>query len=185
MFRRFLKKLLFPPMVMIAAAIMFFEEWLWEHLTTFMAWVARARVFRWLEAKLAALPPYLAMVVFLVPGLMLLPVKIAALFLMAKGHPGGGLLIIIVAKVAGTAVVARLFAVCRPALLTIGWFRHLYEWIVRVKTRLYTAVKSLPAWAMAVRWKNAIKARLAGGGHFARQWKAIGVLVRRKFSRRA
>jgi len=171
-------------MVIIAAAIMFFEEWLWDHLTTAMAWVARARVFRWLEARLAVLPPYLAMAVFLIPGLMLLPVKIAALFLIARGHAGSGLFIIIVAKVAGTAIVARIFAVCRPALLTVNWFRHLYEWILRLKTRLYAAIKSMPAWATAVRWKNAIKARLRSGGHFARQWKAIGLVLRRKFSRK-
>ena len=184
MIRRFLKKLIFPPMVILAAAIMFFEEWLWDHLTTFMAWVARARVFRWLEARLGALPPYGAMAVFLIPGAMLLPVKLAALYLMTRGHPGGGLLIILAAKVVGTAIVARIFTVCRPALLTVRWFRGLYEWIVRLKNRLYTAIKSMPAWVTAVRWKNAIKSWLPRGGHFTRRWKAIGHLLHRKFSKR-
>ena len=184
MIRRFLNSLFFPPMVILAAAIMFIEEWLWDHLATFMAWVARARVFRWLEAGLAALPPYAAMAVFLVPGAMLLPVKIAALWMMARGHPGGGLLILIVAKVVGTAIVARIFTVCRPALLTVGWFRRLHDVVVRLKNRLYTAIKSMPAWATAVRWKNAIKARLPRGGHFTRRWKAIGYVLRRKFSRK-
>ena len=186
MIRRFLKKLFLPPMVILAAAIMFFEEWLWDRLTAFMAWVARARIFRWLEARLAALPPYGAMAVFLVPGAMLLPVKIAALYLMTRGHPGGGLLIILAAKVIGTAIVARIFTVCRPALLTVRWFRRFYEWIVRVKNRLYTAIKSMPAWATAVRWKNAIRkavrAWLPRGGFFSRRWKAIGHLLHRKFS---
>jgi hypothetical protein len=189
MLRRFLMKLFYPPMVILAAAIMFLEEWLWDHLTTFMAWVARAPVFRWLERRLAALPPYAAMAVFLIPGVMLMPVKIAALFLIAQGHPGSGLLIIIMAKVVGTAIVARIFAVCRPRLLTVVWFRRLYEWIVRLKTRLYTAIKSMPAWAAAVRWKNAIrsaiKSWLPRGGHFTRRWKAIGFVLRRKFSRKA
>ena len=184
MIRRFFKKLIFPPMVILAAAIMFLEEWLWDHLTTFMAWVARARVFRWLEARLGALPPYGAMAVFLIPGAMLLPVKLAALYLMTRGHPGGGLLIIIAAKVVGTAIVARIFTVCRPALLTVRWFRGLYEWIVRLKNRLYTAIKSMPAWVTAVRWKNAIKSWLPRGGHFTRRWKAIGHLLHRKFSKR-
>ena len=184
MIRRFLKKLFYPPMVILAAAIMFFEEWIWDHLTTFMAWVARARVFRWLEKRLAALPPYGAMAVFLIPGLMLMPVKLAALYLIAHGHAAGGLSTIIAAKLIGTAIVARIFAVCRPALLTVGWFRRLYEWIVRLKTQLYTAIKSMPAWAAAVRWKNAIKSWLPRGGHFSRRWKAIGHVLRRKFSRK-
>lgn len=188
MIRRFLKKLLYPPMVILAAAIMFFEEWVWDHVAAFMAWVARARVFRWIEARLAKLPPYAAMAVFLIPGLMLLPVKLAALFMIARGHPGTGLLIIIAAKVAGTAIVVRIFAVCRPALLTVGWFRRLHEWSARLKLRLYTAIKSMPAWAAAVRWKNAmrnaIRSWLPRGGHFTRRWRAIGHLLQRKFSRK-
>jgi hypothetical protein len=185
MIRRFLKRLFLPPMVILAAAIMFFEEWLWDHLTTAMAWVARARFIRWLEARLAALPPYRAMAVFLVPGTMLLPVKIAALYLMTRGYPGGGFLIIVAAKVIGTAIVARIFAVCRPALLTVGWFRWLYEAILRLKNRLYAAVKSMPGWAVAVRWKNTVKARLSRGGQFGRRWRAVGEIMHRKFSRKS
>ena len=171
-------------MVILAAAIMFFEEWLWAHLTTFMAWVARARVFRWVEARLAGLPPYGAMAVFLVPGAMLLPVKIAALFLIARGHAGGGLLIILAAKVVGTAIVARIFAVCRPALLTVGWFRRLYEGILRLRDRLYRAIRSMPGWEAAVRMKKAVKSWLPRGGHFTRRWKAIGQILHRRFSRK-
>ena len=184
MIRRFFKKLFLPPMVIIAAAIMFIEEWLWDHLAAAMAWVARAPFFRWLEAKLAALHPYAAMVVFLVPGAMLLPVKIGALYLMTHGHAGLGLLLILTAKFIGTAIAARLFTVCRPALLTVRWFRWIYEGILRLKTRLYTAIKAMPGWATAVRWKKAIKARLSRSGHFARQWKAVGQLLRRRFSRK-
>jgi hypothetical protein len=184
MIRRFLKKLFFPPMVILAAAFMFFEEWLWDHLTRFMAWVARARVFRWMEARLGAMPPYGAMAIFLVPGAMLLPVKLAALYLITHGHPGAGLAIIIAAKVVGTAIVARIFTVCRPALLRVGWFRRLYEWIVRLKNRLYTAIKAMPAWKTALRWKDAIKARLPKRGFLSRRWRAIGAVLRRKFSRK-
>ncbi len=188
MIRRILKKLLYPPMVVLAAAFMFLEEWVWDHIAAFMAWVAKARIFRWIEARLAKLPPYGAMAVFLVPGLMLLPVKIAALFLIAQGHAVMGLLTIVGAKLVGTAIVVRIFAVCRPALLTVGWFRRIYEWINRVKTRLYTAIKSMPAWAAVVRWKNAIKAAvrrlLPKGGHLSRRWRAIGEVLRRKFSRK-
>jgi hypothetical protein len=189
MIRRFLKRLFYPPMVILAAMIMFFEEWIWNHVATFMAWVARAPVFRWMEARLAKLPPYGAMAVFLIPGTMLLPVKIAALWMIARGHPGTGLLIILAAKIVGTAIVVRIFAVCRPALLTVGWFRRLYEWVNRLKSRIYTAIKSMPAWTTAVRWKNAIKSTvrswLPRGGHFSRRWKAIGHVLRRKFSRKA
>lgn len=173
-------------MIVIAALIMFCEEWLWDHLTTFMAWVARAPVLRWLETRIAALPPYPAMGVFLLPGLLLLPVNIFAVWLAAHGRPATGTIILIAAKLIGTAVLARLFTVCRPSLLTVHWFRRLYDAIGRLKTRLYTSAP----WVAAVRWKNGIKFRLAAlthrwrGGHLRRRWKAVGHLVRRKFSRK-
>lgn len=184
MIRRTLKRLLMPPMVVCAALIMFFEEWLWRHLVTLTAHLARAPIFRRFEAWLAKLPPYAAVMFFLLPGAMLLPVKLAALYFITHGRPGGGLLVIIVAKLIGTAIVARLFTVCRPALLTIGWFRRLYEGILRLKTRLYAALRAMPGWAAAIRWKNAIKAMLSRGGFFMRRWKAIVELLRKKFAKR-
>ncbi len=184
MFRRFLKRILMPPMIVLAAFIMFFEEWLWDHLVAITARIARAPVFRVIEARLARLSPYSAMVVFLVPGAMLLPVKLAALYFIAHGHPGGGLIVIVVAKLIGTAIVARLYTVCRPALLTISWFRRLCEGLARFKERLYAAIRAMPAWATAVRWKNDIKALLPRGGHFLRRWRAIGQILRKKFARK-
>src|SRR5688572_15026878 len=131
MLRRFFKKLLTPPMIVIAALIMFCEEWLWDHLTAFMAWVARAPVLRWAETRIAALPPYPAMGVFLLPSALLLPVNVFAVYLTAAGHALAGAAILIAAKLIGTAILARLFTICRPSLLTVNWFRRLYQWLAR------------------------------------------------------
>ena len=188
--RRFFKRLLTPPMIVIAALIMFFEEWLWDRLTAFMARVARLPVLQRLEVRLAVLPPYPAMGVFLLPGLLLLPVNLFAVWLTANGQALAGTALLIGAKLAGTAILARLFAVCKPSLLTVGWFRKLYEGLVRLKTRLYSAIKAMPAWQTVVRWKNAMKARVAKffhrwrGGHFKRRWKAIVQLMKRRRRRR-
>ncbi len=190
MIRRFFKKLLTPPMVVIAAMIMFFEEWLWDRLTAMMARVARLPVLRRLEVRLAALPPYRAMGVFLLPGLLLLPVNLFAVWLTANNQALAGTAILIAAKLTGTAILARLFAVCKPSLLTVGWFRNLYEGLVRLKTRLYSAIKAMPAWQTVVRWKNAMKVRVARlthrwrGGHFKRRWKAIVHLTKQRRRKR-
>ena len=181
MFRRFLKRVLFPPMVIIAALIMFVEEWLWDHLTTAMGWLARTRVMRAVEARLALLPPYAAAAAFLLPGLLLLPVKIAALYLIAHGHAFSGLGVIIAAKLIGTACAARLYSICRPALLKIRWFAWLHDAIIRLKTRLYAAIRSLPGWDTAVRWKQKIKSWLPRGGHFSRRWRAVVFILRSRF----
>ena len=187
MTRRSFKKLLTPPMIVIAALIMFCEEWLWDHLTAFMAWAARAPVLRWAETRIAALPPYPAMAVFLLPSAIFLPVNIFAVYLTAAGHALAGTTILIAAKLVGTAILARLFAICRPSLLTVNWFRRLYEWLGRVKQWLYTSAP----WQAAVRWKNHINARLARlthrwrGGHLKRRWKSVLYLMRRRWRRKA
>lgn len=186
MLRRAVARILTPPMIVLAALFMFVEEWIWDHLAAFMAWVARAPVLRWVETRIAALPPYAAMAAFLLPGLILLPVKISALWLAAHGHAIYAAGVFIVAKVVGTAVAARLFALCRPTLLTVGWFRRCYEWLVRLKDKLY---HSAP-WQAAVHWKNRLKLRWQEftaplrGGRLKRRWKAILHLMRRKLTRR-
>lgn len=186
MLSRFFKKLLTPPMIILAALFMFVEEWIWDHLATFMSWVARAPFIRWLESRIAALPPYPSMAVFLLPGLMLLPVKICALWLGTHGHLVAAACVFIAAKVVGTALAARLFTLCRPSLLTVNWFRRLCEWFGRIKTRLYNSAP----WQSAVLWKNSIRKRWKKftapwrGGRFKRRWKAIGHWLRLKFSRK-
>jgi|GEM_PF-649365 len=181
MLRRILKKILLPPLIVLAALLMFFEEWLWNNLVRFTQWASKARIFRWIEARLARLPPYGAMAVLLIPAALLLPIKILALYLMTTGHIKTGILIILAAKVVGTAIVARLFTVCRPALLSVKWFRRLFEGIVNLKDRLYHYIKSMAAWRVAVRIKNRIKSWIPRGGRFRRMWKALGEVLRKKF----
>jgi hypothetical protein len=187
MIRRFFRRVLTPPMVVIAAMIMLFEEWLWDHLTAFMAWVGRAPVLRVVEKRIATLRPYPAMGVFLLPGLMLLPVNLFAIYLTANGHAVVGTSILIAAKLLGTAILARLFTLCRPSLLTVNWFRRLYEAIGRLKQWLYNSAP----WQAAVRWKNSVKTRWQHmtrhwrGGAFKRRWRAVGHVLRRKFSRKS
>jgi hypothetical protein len=184
--RRFFRRLLTPPMMVVAALIMFCEEWIWDHLAAFMAWIGRAPVLRWAEARIAALPPYPAMAVFVLPSAILFPVNLFAVWLTANGQAALGAGILIAAKLVGTAILARLFALCRPSLLTVNWFRRLYEAIGRLKSWLY---HSAP-WQAAIRWKNRIKGRLARlthrwrGGHLKRRWKAVARVLRRRFSRR-
>jgi len=183
MFRRFLTRVLTPPMIVLAALFMFLEEWIWDHLAAFMAWVARAPVLRWLESRIAALPPYPAIALFVLPGLLLMPVKLGAFWLMARGYAVTGVSVFAAAKVAGTAIAARLFTLCKPALLTVRWFRALHDWLLRLKTRLY---QSAP-WQAVVRGKNRLKARWRKftapwrGGRLKRRWRAVVYLMRRKF----
>jgi hypothetical protein len=87
------------------------------------------------------LPPWAALVALLLPLLVFVPAKLVAVWLIGSGRPGRGVAALIAAKVIGTAVVARNFALTRPALLQLRWFAALYArwttwkeiWIARVR----------------------------------------------------
>lgn len=182
MFRRFCKRLLTPPLVVLAAIIMFAEEWLWHRMVAAMAWLGRLPIVHRIEMQLALWPPYAALMLLMLPGVLLLPIKLVALYFMAHGHVLSGLLVIAAAKILGTAFVARLFTVCRPALMSIDWLRRLTEWVVGVRDRLYARIKSMAAWRRAARMMESIRRflkRFRGDG-VGRRWQAIRRWLRRK-----
>lgn len=134
---------------LVLALVILFEEWGWEPLQRVMAAIGRLPVLRQLEAVVRRLPPYLALVVFFLPGLLLLPIKLLALWLIGIGRPGLGLSVIVLAKVVGTAVVARIFALTQPALMSLPWFARLYgRWTVW-KQGLLAWVRASAVWRSA------------------------------------
>ena len=68
-----------------------------------------------------------------------------------------------IAKVIGTAFLARIFSLTKPTLLTIGWFNRAYLAVIGWKERLYAYVRALPVYQrireLAREMKLAIKAR--------------------------
>ena len=147
----------------VLAVLILFEEWGWEPLQRAMAAIGRLPLLRQLEVLVSRLPPYAALVVFLLPGLMLLPIKLLALWLIGVGRPGLGLVVIVLAKVLGTAVVARLYALTQPALMRLDWFARLHaRWIVW-KEALLGWVRASAVWRSARALKLRIR-RLWGRG---------------------
>jgi hypothetical protein len=104
------------------AALIVFEEWGWEPLARLAALLARLPLLAWAERRVSALPPYAALVVFALPWLLLLPLKFAALWFIGNGQVVLGIAVISIAKLIGTAIVARLFMLTKPALLRLPWF---------------------------------------------------------------
>jgi len=143
----------------LVALIVLFEEWGWEPLQRLMARIGRLPVLRHIEALIERLPPWAALIVLLLPSLLLVPVKIAALWLIAQGNGTLGLAAIVVAKVVGTAIVARLFALTRPALLRWPWFAALHTRWVAWKDDLMARVRASWAWRVGRVFKRAALAR--------------------------
>lgn len=142
------------------ALLILFEEWGWEALSHGLGQLARLPLVRRFEAAISALPPYAALAVFLLPSLALIPVKLAALWFIARGHAGLGLVVILVAKVAGTAVLARLFSLTRASLLRLAWFARLHDRWVRFKDELLATVRASAPWRAARQLRRAAGRRL-------------------------
>ena len=145
---------------LVAAIWVVLEEWIWDSLTAAMAWLGRLPLVRWVEARIARLPAYWAMAVFLVPMAGLMPAKIFALWLIGTGHIKAGATVFVAAQILGTALAARLFTLTKPALLSIGWFARVYAWFCGWRDRLHAYLRSLRIWQAAKAWAAKVRATL-------------------------
>jgi len=144
----------------LIALLVLFEEWGWEPLQRLMARIARLPGLRQLEDAIARLPPWAALIVLLVPSLLLVPVKLGALWLIGIGKGGLGLTVIVAAKIVGTAIVARLFTLTRPALARLSWFDAIYRRWVAWKESVIIRVRASWAWRMGRAIKRSVVARM-------------------------
>lgn len=144
----------------LVALVVLFEEWGWEPLARLIGRLARLPIVAWIERRVAALPPYAALAVFFVPAVLLLPVKLLALWTIGQGHALLGVSVIVGAKVLGTALVARLFMLTQPALMRLHWFASGYLRWAGWKTEVLARVRASAAWRAARAVKAALRRRM-------------------------
>ena len=134
------------PLLVLAAALLFFEEWGWRPLTEWAARLTRWPPLARIEARILQLGPRQSLALFLLPTVLLLPVKLLALWFIHRGDTGLGLVVIIVAKLLGTALVGRLFILTEPQLLQFAWFARGLGWWRMTKERVRAALQASPFW---------------------------------------
>ena len=67
--------------------------------------------------------------------------------------------VIISAKIAGTAIVARLFGLTKPTLLQLGWFARAYKRWSAWKNALLAQVRASWPWRLGRVLKHRLKQR--------------------------
>ena len=176
-----LKKILAAPFVVIAAIIVLLEDYLWDDLARLMAYIGRLPVLRQLERIIANLPPYAALAVFVVPSLLLIPVKLSALWLISHGQHALGLFTVVGAKIIGTALVARIYTLTQGNLLKILWFATLHAKFTAFKYKVYSYIKATAIYQSAHELKVKVKKFVKGSGKafWRKRWEAA-----RRFARR-
>ena len=149
----------------VLALLILFEEWGWLPLQAALARLAAWLPLEALEAWIRRLQPLPALFLLTLPALALLPVKLVALALMARGQPWAGLAVFVLAKLLGTAVLARLYQLTRPALLQLAWFARLQaSWLPWKAALLARLRRSLP-WRQGRLLKRALRRR------WRRRWR--------------
>ena len=150
-------------LLVLAAIVMFIEEWGWQPLTAWAARIARWPPLAWLEGLIRQAPARLALALFLVPAVMLFPIKLLALWLMDQGRVGLGVAVIVAAKLIGTAVAGRLFMLVEPQLMQFAWFVSALTWWRATKARVHEALEASSTWrtmrTKLTRWRAAWRAR--------------------------
>lgn len=156
---RRLRRILLSPLILLAALVFALEDWLWDPITRLVQRLLRWPLLRSLDALVRRLPPYASLAVLLTPGLMLMPLKFAGLALIAHGHPGLGLMLFAAAKVAGTALLAWLWAAVQPQVRRITWAARAIDRLLHLKAAVYAAVLAWPGVAAVRRRIKALGKR--------------------------
>jgi hypothetical protein len=137
------------PFKWLLALLILFEEWGWEPLQRLLARIGQSAGLRWVEDWVRRLPPYAALALFVLPALALLPIKLLALWVIGLGRVFLGTTVILVTKLVGTAVLARLFLLTQPALMRLGWFARSYTQWTAWKDALLTWVRATTPFRIA------------------------------------
>jgi hypothetical protein len=128
----------------VLAVLFLLEAWLWARLAPIVAFLVWLLPLNEIKARVATsverLPPTATLFVFAVPVAILLPIKLAALWLFHGGHWMAGIGTLVLAKLAGLGVTAFIFEITRPKLLQIGWFARLFELVMRGLAWAHTMV---------------------------------------------
>jgi hypothetical protein len=110
------------------------------------------------SAWIASLGPYPTLALFLIPIILLEPVKPVAAYLIAKSHAVYGVLLIIVGEAIKIAIVERMFQMNRDKLMSIPAFAWAYNLVMPWLDYL----RALPAWQAVLKRYEAAKTAVRG-----------------------
>jgi hypothetical protein len=145
---------IFTPFI---ALLLIFEEWGWEPLAALAARLARLPLWARIERWIASLPRWGALIVMGAPTLALFPIKLLALYFLGNGHAAMGTTVLVVAKLVGTALLARLFQITQPALMQFAWFAKWYPRWKAWKDGLLSQVRASVVWQAGRRIKSTLR----------------------------
>ena len=148
------------PVVFVIAALYFAaDELFWGIARPIANWLSRQRMFDRVRDWIGGLRPYPALALFLVPLIVLEPVKPVATYLVATGHFMSGALVFAIGETLKLVLVERLFHINRDKLMQIPAF----AWC-------YTRVQMVFAWLESFAIWQATRRRISEMKLFIREF---------------
>jgi len=168
---------------LLAALIVLFEQWGWRPLSALLARLARFPLWAKTEQIIAGLPPYGALFVLAVPSVVLIPAKLIGVYMFATGHFFVAIAVIFMAKIASTALIARIFMLTQAQLMQIGWFARAYNVFMPWHDAWAEWIRTSWVWryGRVVKWRvrNYLRAMwLRVRPRLRAQWSAINASAR-------
>ncbi len=160
--RQPVRRLVKPPLLLLAFLWVVLEETLWRWAQAIGGLIARIPLLAALERLVPRLDARVVAMLFVIPLAALLPLKIAAVWLIGSGNVPAGIALLLAAKTLGTAFSARLYVVAEPRLLEIRAFAWAHGRVRALLARAHAFLDASPTWQAARRAMQRGRAMLRG-----------------------
>lgn len=140
----------------LLAILLIIEEWLWDILSVCGHYLALLLRLESVERWLMQTAPFTALLAIMIPILIVTPINLAAFWLLLHGLLLQGLLLEVFAKLLGTLLVARVFTLTKPQLLTFA----VIAWVYNTVTAWLRWAHAKIADTAIYRWSREVKAQV-------------------------
>jgi len=145
--RSLARRIIAVPLTLLAMLIVLFEATFWRWMTALGHYLAdRIPFFSSVERIIDRMSPRWVGTIFIIPLLVLIPVHLAATWLLFHRHFATAIAMLVSLKIIGTAISARLFALAKPKLLLLPSFAFAYRHVTGWIRFAHEYVENLPAW---------------------------------------
>ena len=148
-------------MLACLAILLIIEEWLWDGLNalghSLIKWVRLESFECWLSLR----TPNQALIAFSIPLMIVTPLNVIAISLLARGMILEGLLMEVFVKLLATVLVARVFALTKPQLLSFSFLRNVYQTITQWLKWAHDKVVDAPVYIWAKQFKLEVKTKFS------------------------
>ena len=122
-----------------------------------VSFLSSLKLIQRLEAWIGAMNPYMILVLLGLPFGVAEVTKVYAVILMAEEHFRLGMTLFIGAYVVSILVCERTFHAGKDQLLTIGWFKWGYDWVMLIKDHIVGWIVRTRAWQVVDTVRHRVK----------------------------